>query len=270
VTRRKLPASVRGLVAVGAALFWVVQLTLLFVGGLPLTDTILLAALLVAMPAFALAQLPLLDEVAIERLPVYWSSIGMLWLVGTACWLAGTRDGGPAAVGIVTLPVVPLLVWSAALTLAGLAIMIAFRQLSILTGARESSMLRQLLPQGRAERRLFALLSLAAGIAEELAYRGYAISVLVPLLGVPGAVALTSVVFGVLHGYQGLLGTVRTTVLGGLLAWGFLASGSLVPAMLAHTLIDLIAGLVLGAWLLPPEAGRPVEPDILRSPSPEP
>jgi membrane protease YdiL (CAAX protease family) len=64
---------------------------------------------------------------------------------------------------------------------------------------------------------------------------------------------LTSVVFGILHGYQGLLGTVRTTLMGGTLAWGFLASGSLLPAIVAHTLIDLVAGLLLGDWLLPPE-----------------
>jgi membrane protease YdiL (CAAX protease family) len=40
--------------------------------------------------------------------------------------------------------------------------------------------------------------------------------------------------------------------MGGFLAWGFLASGSLWPAILAHTAIDLLAGIVLGEKLLSP------------------
>jgi len=37
------------------------------------------------------------------------------------------------------------------------------------------------------------------------------------------------------------------------LAGGFVMSGSLVPAILAHTAIDLIAGIAIGDWLLSPE-----------------
>lgn len=114
-------------------------------------------------------------------------------------------------------------------------------------------MLRQLLPRSRDERKAFAVLSVAAGFGEEIAYRGYAIPVLVPLLGVTGAAVLSSAVFGVLHGYQGVLGIFRTGAMGGMLAWGFLASGSLWPPIIAHTLIDLVAGLWLGDRLLSPE-----------------
>jgi len=83
----------------------------------------------------------------------------------------------------------------------------------------------------------------------------------VPLFGVPGSVLLTSAVFGVLHGYQGVLGILRTSAMGGMLAWGFLASGSLWPAVVAHTLIDLAAGLWLGDRLLSPEGRRGVQRD---------
>ncbi|HUF75423.1 MAG TPA: type II CAAX endopeptidase family protein [Longimicrobiales bacterium] len=266
---RGLPASVRVLVGVGAVLFWVVQLTLLLWAGLPLPDTILLAVLLVAMPAFALAQLPLVGDTAIERLPAYWGSITTLWLIGTACWLVGTRVGGAAAIGAVWIPAGPLVGWSIGLTLAGLAVMLVFRQVAVATGVRESPMLRALLPRTSEERGVFALLSVAAGVAEELAYRGYAISVLAAITGVPGAAVLTSVVFGILHGYQGLLGTVRTTSMGGILAWGFLASGSLLPVIVAHTLIDLLAGLLLGERLLPPEEPSPAEAALTPSPTRE-
>ena len=91
-----------------------------------------------------------------------------------------------------------------------------------------------------------------------MAYRGYAIPVLAPLVGVPGAAVLTTLIFGVLHSYQGWLGILRTTLMGGILAWGFLASGSLWPPIIAHTAIDLLAGIVLGQKLLSPKASSGV------------
>jgi membrane protease YdiL (CAAX protease family) len=247
-----LPTAVKVVGWAGAVLFWVVQLSLLFVFDMALADTILLAALLVAVPAFATAQLPLIAGVRVERLPAYWSSIATLWLLGSACWLVGTRTGGAHALGLVGLSPVSIAAWSLGLTVGGLVTILMFREIAIWTGADESPVLRELMPRTHEEKRVFGLLSLAAGVAEELAYRGYAIPVLAPLMGVGGAVALTSVVFGVLHGYQGWLGTLRTALMGSLLAFGFLASGSLWPAIVAHTAIDLVAGIVLGEKLLPP------------------
>lgn len=250
---RRVPASVRVVGWVGAALFWAVQLTLLLALEMPLADTILLAVLLVGVPAVSIAQLPLLKDAWIERLPAYWGSIVTLWLLGSACWLVGTRAGGAPAVGLVGIGPLALVGWTLGLTAAALLTILVFREVALRTGIRESAVLRELLPRTPRERRVFALLSVAAGSGEELAYRGYAIPLLAPLVGTGGAVLLTSVVFGVLHGYQGWLGTVRTAIMGGVLAGGFLASGSLWPCILAHTLIDLAAGLVLGDWLLPPD-----------------
>jgi membrane protease YdiL (CAAX protease family) len=151
-------------------------------------------------------------------------------------------------------PLPALLSWSAGLTLGGLLTIVAFREISIRTGTLDSQLLRQLLPRTREEAHTFGVLSVAAGFGEEIAYRGYAIPVLAPLLGLAGSAVLTSVVFGVMHGYQGTLGMLRTGVLGGMLAWGFLASGSLWPAIVAHTVIDLVAGLWLGERLLSPRS----------------
>jgi membrane protease YdiL (CAAX protease family) len=94
---------------------------------------------------------------------------------------------------------------------------------------------------------------LAAGLGEELAYRGYAILALAPLTGTLGAAAVTTVVFAVMHAYQGRLGVVRTGVMGAVLAAGFLATGSILPSILAHASIDVLAGVVLGERLLSPE-----------------
>ena len=46
------------------------------------------------------------------------------------------------------------------------------------------------------------------------------------------------------------MGIIRTGLMGAVLVWGFLASGSLWPPILAHTFIDLLVGLVFGDRLL--------------------
>jgi membrane protease YdiL (CAAX protease family) len=255
---------VRVTAGVGAVLFWVVQQLLQRAGGLPLSDSILLAVLLVVVPAFALAQLPLAADVRVERLPAYWGSLATLWMLGTAAWLVGTRNGGSAAIGLVPLSWLPFVGWSVGLTAGAMAIIVIFRELAERMGAEESRFLRDLLPRTAEEKQVFALLSVAAGAGEEITYRGYAILALAPLIGSGGAAVLTSVVFGTLHGYQGWLGIVRTAAMGGLFAWGFLVSGSLWPAILAHVAVDLLAGIVLGERLLSPAEpggvlGRPLD-----------
>lgn len=245
----------RGVTWIGAVLFWAVQLTLLLVVGLPFVDTLLLAVLLVGLPALAIAQMPLSEAAAIDRVPAYWGSIATLWLVGAACWLVGTRQGGPAAVGVVAIAPLPLAAWTVALTAAGLAIIVVFRGVARRWGIADSPVLLHLLPRTRGEKAVFALLSLAAGACEEVAFRGYAIPALTPAVGLGGAVAASSLVFGVLHGYQGVLGMLRTSVMGAVLAAGFLAAGSLWPVVIAHVLIDLVSGIVLGERLLSPATG---------------
>lgn len=247
----------RALTWTALALSLVVALVLHLAAEMALSDSILLSVLLAVVPAFAIAQVPLARDLEIERLPAYWSSIATLWVLGTACWLVGSREGGAAALGFVGLSVGPLLAWTFALAGAGLAVIGAFRAVARRVGIADSRLLSQLLPRTRKERGVFALLSVAAGTGEELAYRGYVIPVLAPHLGVAGAALVSTAVFGVMHAYQGALGIVRTALMGGVLAWGFIASGSLWPAILAHILIDLVAGIALGDKLLVPadEAG---------------
>lgn len=247
-----MPPLVRRIAGAGVVAFWAVQLALMLWLDVPLLDSLLLAGLLVAVPGLSLAQLPLIDETPLERLPAYWSSIATLWLLGTASWFVGTRSDGPAALGLVATEWSVLVLWTLGLTAGGLLTIVVFRQLSIWTGTLDSRLLRQLLPRSAEERRVFGVLSVAAGFGEEIAYRGYAITALAPLTGVTGAAVLTSVVFGLLHGYQGALGILRTGAMGGMLAWGFLVTGSLWPAIAAHTLIDVLAGLWLGERLLSP------------------
>jgi membrane protease YdiL (CAAX protease family) len=67
------------------------------------------------------------------------------------------------------------------------------------------------------------------------------------------AMGLASVSFGISHGYQRLIGIVRATLLGTLLALPVVFTGSLFPAIVAHFWINAVIGI--GGWkLLYPEA----------------
>jgi len=257
-----LPPRVTAVLWLGVATFWAVQLSLYLFAELPLLDTILLATLFVAMPVLAVAQVPLTKGMTIERLPAYWSSIATLWFLGTISWLVGTRTDGLSAIGVVPLGPVPFVAWTFGLLAAGLGIIVVFRQIAVVLRLQDAPLLRALLPRTADERRVFALLSVAAGVGEEVAYRGYAIPVIIPALGPVGALLLTSAVFGVLHVYQGALGVLRTAVMGATLAAGFLLSGSLLPAMIAHVLIDILAGIVLADKLLLPLVAEVTEGDL--------
>ncbi len=118
-------------------------------------------------------------------------------------------------------------------------------------GWGESRLVRELLPVTRREKGLYAGLSICAGLGEELAYRGYAIpAVMVAGGSAPAALALTSTAFAVLHSYQGVLGVVRTGVVGVIMGVVFLQTGSVWPPVVAHVLIDLAVGFVLADRLL--------------------
>jgi len=220
---------------------------------LPLLDLVVLAVLLGGLPLATVAQTRVVKRIEIERVPAYWSSIATLVVLGLVAWFVGTRSGGPRALGLRAAPIGPTVAWTVALVVLGLAIVLAFRQGGILFGVRESPMLRALMPRTARERGLFAVLSLAAGVCEEAAYRGYALTTLASVIGAGWAAVATSVVFGVLHAYQGRLGVLRTGSLGGLLATGYLMSGSLWAPMAAHVILDLILGIGLAERMMVPE-----------------
>ena len=75
----------------------------------------------------------------------------------------------------------------------------------------------------------------------------------------PAAAAISAAAFGLLHCYQGWLGTARTAVTGFLLALPLLMAGTILPAILAHVLVDLAGGLVIGPRLIRSPALVPAE-----------
>jgi hypothetical protein len=101
----------------------------------------------------------------------------------------------------------------------------------------------RLLPRGPDELVRFVPLALAAGLYEEFMYRGFAPDHLVRW-GVPVWLAwgLATLSFGFLHGYKSLVGMLRSALIGLVLAVPVLATGTILPSMIAHAIMDLIAG----------------------------
>ena len=115
-----------------------------------------------------------------------------------------------------------------------------------------------LMPRNAAETGWTTLLSLNAGFSEELFFR-----LLLPLLLVGllhhalAAFVIATLLFGLVHLYQGVAGVVMTTLLGVVLAGLYLWTGSLWITMAVHAGLDLFALVVRPTtmrWLHRPTA----------------
>jgi uncharacterized protein len=111
-----------------------------------------------------------------------------------------------------------------------------------------------LLPRTRGELKYGAGLSLNAGLVEELLFR---LGMPALLFGITGDGALSfllaSLLFGLLHIYQKVLGVVGATILGIIFSLVYLLTGSIWVVIVVHALVDLrslvLLPLVLhGVW----------------------
>jgi uncharacterized protein len=225
---------------------------------LPLAARLLTVFLTALLPLLMLAQGSALREQDLSQLSrgaAYLSSSISLWVLTALTLLAASAARfSPADLGLVPLGLAASAAWAMLAVFAGLAITFASRTL----GVRETPMLEHLLPRTRRERAGWVGVSLTAGICEEIVFRGFLITALAMATGSLWVAAVaSSAVFGTLHGYQGITGIVRTAILGLVLAVPFVVTGSIVPSIVAHIALDLVIGLYLADWLLPPREGEP-------------
>lgn len=97
-----------------------------------------------------------------------------------------------------------------------------------------------LLPRTGRERGWGFLVSLNAGLSEELFFRLALPLLLLPLVGDGGlAFWLAVLIFGVGHIYQGVSGIVMTTIVGAVLGFVYLYSGNIWLAVAIHAGIDI-------------------------------
>lgn len=237
----------------GVSVTALVVVALVFSAGVGWVHGLALGALIALLPTAAVAQVPLARGGAeVPKLGAYASSAVTLLVLAVGTGTLARLPGGPG-LAFGALPWTTLAGWTVILAGVSLVVTLGFKWASMRLGLGEDPILRAFIPASRREKWAFAGLSVCAGFGEEMAYRGYVLAMLVPLVGSVGGVAVSSVVFGVLHAYQGVQGVLRTAVLGAVMATGFLAAGSLWPVVLAHLSFDLLAGIFFADLLMVPE-----------------
>jgi membrane protease YdiL (CAAX protease family) len=118
-----------------------------------------------------------------------------------------------------------------------------------------SPVARLLLPERGDDWTLFVPVSLTGGLVEEFVLRGFCLGVLLSLFpSLALAVAIVSVMFGLGHVAQDRLGALRAAVLGAVLAVPVLATGSLLPSILAHAATNLLTPLWSGLLIEIPKS----------------
>jgi membrane protease YdiL (CAAX protease family) len=118
-------------------------------------------------------------------------------------------------------------------------------RLSVLNTLEKNSSLIDILPQSYKEYLLFTLLvSVSAGICEELIFRWFLFSYIELQSDWVIAVICSSFIFGLWHLYLGWEHVIKTALLGVLLCGVYLYFESIVVAIIAHIFMDVYSGTV--------------------------
>ncbi len=146
----------------------------------------------------------------------------------------------------------PLTLAVTLLGLLGLLALTGFNRRQIRRASREEleatvARARKFVPVGTTQIAAFALVSVTAGICEEILYRGWLVTFLSALVGSVwiGMIA-AAVIFGIGHAYQGRQGMIATGLLGALFGSMFVMVKSLVPGQVIHAAIDFVNGILAG------------------------
>jgi len=104
--------------------------------------------------------------------------------------------------------------------------------------------IQSLLPQRPGEILLWIVVSVSAGICEEMVFRGYFQKQFTALTHSTWiALFLQAALFGISHGYQGVEACLRIAILGVLYGLLALWRRSLRPGMIAHAGSDILSGI---------------------------
>ncbi len=174
----------------------------------------------------------------------YASTAAGLTLVGTVTFLIDWFSGRIGLRAVRTLvPAERLMVWTAATWAACAVIWFGGMLQRKIWRHAVDEVIAALLPRTRRERLAFLGIALLAGTVEEFVMRGFSLLFLERATG-SAFIAFVLVTFGfaLAHGYQGPWATLRTGLLGTILAVPVLATGALLPSMVAHTATDVLAG----------------------------
>lgn len=241
----------RALLRAALVVFPLLSLSLILGLELAIPDALFTGFLLGSLPLLSMAQLPLLHGARVDRMSAYTSSVVMLIVLTVVALALGWSGPGLEALGLVPRFSAEDAVLTAGL-FTGLAVFGVVSHLAgEWAGVEETPVLKQLIPRSSRERWTFGLVSLSAGLGEEIVYRGYLVVVLGAIFSGPWwAAVASSLAFAILHAYQGGVGIVRSGVLGFVFAAAFIEGGSLWPLIIVHTGVDLVSGLWLGPRMI--------------------
>ena len=195
-----------------------------------------------------------------ERLVLYASTIAFQWLAtATVAWRAWAHGYTAAQLALVFPDRLRILLAAA----VGSAIIAILQWLNLRRVGRipvESrgplqAIAERILPQSAIEQLPYFALAITAGLCEEFLYRGFAMAVLTQAgLRTALVVLVSSALFGLAHSYQGRGGMMMTLIVGIVLGLSRIAYNSLVPAVIWHTAVDVVAGTAGPRYLRRPNA----------------
>lgn len=205
------------------------------------------------------------DQASADLMRSYITTISAMWLIALLCgWLLPANVLWQPPTGLaesMRLDVVPTaaMFGLAVALLIGLIVPVIIVRRNPGSADKQLEPIRFLLPTTTAQRWVFVLVCLTAGIAEEWIYRGFVLHFLVATLPAVNGwliVIAAAAMFGIAHAYQGKVGTVLTGVLGFVFSLFYIGTGSLLLSMILHALLDLRIFLLLpNSAVIPGKAG---------------
>jgi membrane protease YdiL (CAAX protease family) len=219
-----------------------------------LADHLLLAVLAVVHPlAGYLSFRRLLQRIRagdrIDRSRLYDATIISHWtLLGItlALWAGAGRDWATLGLGLEIDGE-----FLAALVLAALGIALLLQQLrQVMTASADEltavrgalGNIEFIIPQNGSELGRFYLLSLTAGIVEEILWRGYMIWYFDHFMPLWAAALISTVSFALAHAYQGAGNLPKILLVGAAFAGLYLMTGSVWVAVVLHAAVDVLQG----------------------------
>jgi membrane protease YdiL (CAAX protease family) len=210
--------------------------------------------MLLPVPLWSVARLTrrIASGDARARIRAYGWGMASQWTLTLLLWMIWQWAGRPfAALGIVAPSgtaawiTIALCLATAIFYAAQIRTVIESEQArASLRAQLEPPGIRAVIPATAADMRVFAAVSVTAGICEELLYRGFVLWYLTALLPRGVAIAAAVALFGIGHAYQGVRGVLMTTTVGGIAMAVYLWTGSLIAPMVMHATVDLANGFI--------------------------
>ncbi|MGD0908382.1 MAG: CPBP family intramembrane glutamic endopeptidase [Candidatus Acidiferrales bacterium] len=190
-----------------------------------------------------------------DRLSLYGTTIAFQWILAfVVLWRSLSHSIGFSALGLtVSNPVRTTwitLILTGVLCAGQLA---SLRRILRLSSEERGSLFHiteKIMPRTLVEIFVFVALACTAGLSEEFLYRGFLFAMFSRMLensplSVAIAALLSSIWFAVAHLYQGRRGVITTFVVGMIFMLARISTASLIPSIVAHAGVDLIAGLYI-------------------------